>query len=446
MASFLSAAVLITAVQGLALGGNLARPTGGLIPNPTFQAPKVTIPPSLRDLAKRQDEQTILWAPDNTCGYLDGRPGAAYSCVGSSYTCALLSVSATGAVACCDTDVCGIALDCVDYESYYYSSACDIGCAQDTFTVKCTRSSAPYCGTVTVFDGIVDYYCDSLDYSTPQQLYTTYDGEDDGRTFSTFVASGDEDLSTSFVGTHQTASPTSASDDDDDSSSTSAAGAGSTSSSDDDSDSGSSVDPPEPKKSSTNIGAIVGGVVGGVAGLALIGLGIFFLVRHNQKKKQAAAAAAAGGAPGQPPAPQMQQGPGPNGPPVAAAAGYPHYSQQYSPQLQQQQGYYSDPSKPGGFTSVAPTVIPDRNDSTSPVSQFTDNRMSTASPTSTVNSGWPQQQQQQPGVVGGYPGPQQQQQQQGVLNVPPTVHEAGGNAVGERDYNGNYHGQLHEMS
>lgn len=297
-----------------------------------------------------------------------------------------------------------------------------------------TNTAAPYCGTVTFFDGIEDYYCDELSYSTPQQLYTTYDGEDDGRTFTPVVLTLDDDSST--ASTQSNPSPTtktSSSDDDDDSSTTTSGAAVATvTASSDNNKSGS-------KSSSTNIGAIVGGVVGGVAVLALLGVGLFFLIRHNKKKKAAAAAAS-----NQP----VSQNPQGGMPPVAGGYGQqqqppydpnnPHYSQQYgSPP---QQGYYSDPSKPGGFTSVAPTLVPDRNNSTSPVSQFTDGRQSyqPTSPTSTVNSNWQQNQQ---GVAGGYPSPPPQQQP----NVPPTVHEAGGNVVGERDYNGNHHGQLHEL-
>lgn len=288
-----------------------------------------------------------------------------------------------------------------------------------------TNTGAPYCGTVTFFDGIEDYYCDSLSYSTPQQLYTTYDGEDDGRTFTPVVLTLTDDSSTTT--TRPNPSPTteaSSTDDDEDATATSSATL-SNQTSNNDNKAGA-------KSSSTNVGAIAGGVVGGVAGLALIGVAIFFIIRHNKKKKAAAAAAAT-----QPAVSQTPQGPMP---PVAGA-GYqqppqdPHYSQQYpqQPQYSPQQGYYPDQSKPGGFTSVAPTLVPDRNNSTSPVSQFTDGRQSyqPTSPTSTLNSNWQQNQ------AAGYP-PQQP-------NVPPTVHEAGGNAVGERDYNSNHHGQFHEL-
>ncbi|KAI1449538.1 hypothetical protein F5Y02DRAFT_371983 [Annulohypoxylon stygium] len=428
MASLLSAAVLVTAVQALAFDGRPAQPTDGLIPNPTFSMPKITLGPDIHELARRATGQTVLVAPDNTCGYFNGRAASGYTCNGRDYTCALVTTSTVGAVACCDGSDCGLRVACVDYIDYEYSSACDANCAQDTYTVKCTHISAPYCGTVTFFSGISDYFCDTESVSTPWQLYTTYSGET-GRTFTPVVVTLDDDSTSTTRASSVTqgaagssGTSTASSDSDDSSSSSSSSSSNNNSSS----------------KSSTPVGAIVGGVVGGVAGLALIGLGIFFLVRHLNQKKKADAAGGGGGT-----APQMQQG----GPPGAPAAGAynAHYSQQYPsqpgspPGYPPQTAYYPDPSKPGGFVAV-PVEVPDRNSSTSPVSQLDSvNRPASmqpppTSPTSTINSNW---QQQQTGYPVQQPSPQP--------NVPPTVHEAGGNVVGERDYNANHHGQLHEM-
>ncbi|KAI1471394.1 uncharacterized protein F4812DRAFT_177210 [Daldinia caldariorum] len=438
MAGLLSIAALVTAVQALALEGKNPEPTLSSKPDPTFQFPKITLPPSIRELSKRQNGQTVLIGSDNTCGFFDGRPGAAYTCNGKSLTCALVTTSTIGAVGCCDQDDCGLRVACIDYREFAYSSACDNGCVQDTFTVKCTRSSAPFCATVTFFSGIVDYYCDTLSDSTPQQLYTTWHGESDGRSFTPVVVTSDESITAPLTSATQTGG-----DNEDDSRTSSSGSAGATAPVNDGGDSSdSSNSSSNSSNSSTNVGAIAGGVVGGVAGLALIGLGIFFLIRHINKKNRNITA--------QPPTAQMQQGAVPGVPPTqpgAGAAGYqqqpynPHYSQQYSPPLPgyPQQAYYADQNKPGGFAAVAPMgQFPDRNDSTSPTnSQFTDNRQSvqqqSTSPTSTVNSNW---QQNQP-----YPG----QQPSPIPNVPPTVHEAGGNVVGERNYNDNHHGELHEL-
>jgi hypothetical protein len=195
---------------------------------------------------------------------------------------------------------------------------------------------------------------------------------------------------------------------------------------------------PVQKKSSTPIGPIVGGVVGGVGALGLLGLAIFLIIRHNNKKKASTPVVepmqqtmAAGGAPPPPPgAPSYPQ----------QAYNAPHGQQPYQqqPTPPQGQAYYpQDEQKPAGFVSMAPTLVPDRHDSTSPVSQFSDTRYSTQppphSPTSTIHSNWGPQ----PGQPGSpHPGPPQ---------PPPTVYEAGGNVVGERDYNSNHRGQFHEM-
>ncbi|KOS19324.1 hypothetical protein ESCO_000894 [Escovopsis weberi] len=47
--------------------------------------------------------------------------------------------------------------------------------------------------------------------------------------------------------------------------------------------------PPESSKSSTNLGAIIGGAVGGGAGLGLIGLAAFLIMRRKKKSDAAAA-------------------------------------------------------------------------------------------------------------------------------------------------------------
>ncbi|KAI5926101.1 hypothetical protein F4810DRAFT_625385 [Camillea tinctor] len=424
MARIFTAAAFTVAVQAMALDGRLPKPTQSVVPDATFHLPETTEPPSLLELARRQDAQTVLVGPDNTCGYFDGRAGAVYSCNALGATCAFVTTSTVGAVACCSAGDCGIRVGCMDYRDIYLSDSCDNGCFADTYTVKCTNVNYPYCGTVTFFDGIMDYYCDTLSYSTPQQLYTTYDGETDGRSFTPVVVT----LSDFTSGTNSDILATGGG------SSTTGGHSSSSTSGSSNSNSGSS--------SSTPVGPIVGGVVGGVAVLALIGLGIFFIIRHNKKKKN-------NNTPGAQ-QPEVQQNPGSNGPtPGVAAAAYaqPPYNNQQQPgyggpQPQSppqgyppQSGYFPGADqKPAGFVAMAPTSPPNRHDSTSPVSQFTDPSHQSmpyppqqpTSPTSTINSWQPQQQQQQ-------------------YQTPPTVHEAGGNAVGDRDYNANHHGQFHEL-
>ncbi|CAJ2511090.1 Uu.00g067150.m01.CDS01 [Anthostomella pinea] len=438
MATLFTTAVIITAVQGLAFDGKPPRATNAVVPDPTYQLPEITEPPSVRDLFKRQNGQTVLVGPDNTCGFVDGRPGAAYTCA-SDYTCALVTTSSGGAIACCDSSDCGLRVDCLDYVDIYYSSSCNNGCLADTFTAKCTNIDYPYCGTVTLFDGIIDYYCNSLSISTPEQLYTTYDGETDGRSFTEVVVTlssdtfaseatqnsgndGDDNTQTSPINS-PAASPSSGGG---------TKGGSSSSPNSSGSNSGSS-------KSSTPIGPIVGGVVGGVAVLALVGLGLFFILRRNKKNKNK----------DQPAQEMMHQAPGPNGPtPPVVAGGYqqppynnnapygqPQYATPTPPAQSPPQGYFAADQKPNAFVGLSP-ASPDRNNSTSPVSQITDanhsrQNVQPTSPTSTVNS-WGAGQASQTAFHGAQP------------SVPPTVHEAGGNVVGERGYD-NHRGQFHEL-
>lgn len=320
-----------------------------------------------------------------------------------------------------------------------------------------TETTASYCNTITFFSGIIDYFCASLSISTPQQLYTTYLGQTDAKTWQQLVITPSDSATggsfpSSDTGIDFSVSPTPSSSFTDSAtnsptnSPTGSTGGGNGNNSGNgngngnngngngngsgsDSDNGSNGSS-NTAKSSTPVGPIVGGVVGGVGGLALIGLGIFFLLRHNKQKKAAnpeqpmkQTAAVDGTAPPPPGAPGYPPQGHNNGP-----YGQPPYQGQTPPP----QAYYPSPEqKTTGFVTMAPAGVPDRNDSTSPVSQFTDPRHSTQphSPTSTLNSNW---------------GPQPPQPLS--PNVPPTVYEAGGNVVGERDYNSNHHGQFHEMA
>ncbi|KAI1428857.1 hypothetical protein F5Y12DRAFT_710804 [Xylaria sp. FL1777] len=444
MSRLFTTATLVTAIQALAFDGRPARATQAVVPDATFHLPAITEAPSIRELFKRQSgDQTVLIGPDNTCGYVSGRAGAPITC-NNDYTCAFIIEQNFGRAGCCQGDNCGIRATCYDYQQVYSSSACDDGCLQDTFTLKCTERTAPYCNTITFFSGIEDFLCASLEISTPQQLYTTYIGETDGRSFQVFTLSSAEfgssatkdgsltlplSSSSSSAASSNTNSPTGngGSGGSGSGSGSGSNGGGNNNNNNNNDDNGNSGNNSSSQKSSTPIAPIVGGVVGGVGGLALIGLGIFLIVRHNNKKKRAAVN----------PAPQMQeaggaggvahQQPGPPGYPPQTYNGASPYPQNPTPP----QAYYPPgEQKPAGFVNLTPTGMPDRNDSTSPVSQLSDTRLSVQpqSPTSTLSSNW--------GPQPGHPG---------TPNVPPTVHEAGGNVVGERDYNSNHHGQFHEM-
>lgn len=456
MSRFFTAATLVSVAQALAFDGKPARATDAVVPDATFYRPEITSPPYLRQLlADDTFNDTVYVAPDNTCGYVDGRPGAPITC-NSLYTCAIVIQSAIQRAGCCSSSDCGFRNTCYDSTAVFSSSICDGACLQDTFTVKCTDSTAPYCNTVTFFDGAIDFFCGSNNISSYQQLSTTWDGQTDATEWYTFIdtptESGTEsatDDGSFVIPTSLASSATGGSDESSTDSSDGDTGSSPTSGSGG-SSSGNDNAPTEKKQSSTPIGPIVGGVVGGVAVLALVGFGIFFLVRHNKKKAAAAAAAAAStqpmqqtaaGGPGGMPSP-----PPPGAPGYPPQGGYPGPYDQHQNQYQNQnlypqqqpspQPYFpNDAQKPTGFVGMAPTAVPDRHDSTSPTSQFSDPRHSTQphSPTSTLNNhaSWTPQ----PGQPGQPMSP----------NVPPTVHEAGGNVVGERDYNANHRGQFHEM-
>lgn len=98
--------------------------------------------PAPYDFLKARQEtsssQTVLVAPSNTCGYVSGRPGAAFTCNGADANCLFFTADSTlrGAVACCNSDVCGARVTCYDRDAIASSSVCDNGCLVDTFTLK----------------------------------------------------------------------------------------------------------------------------------------------------------------------------------------------------------------------------------------------------------------------------------------------------------------------
>lgn len=119
----------------------LPKATGSMVLPLDGISPKPTTPPTVHDLRRRQDssssKETVLVAPDETCGYISGRFGASYFCNGGAQ-CVFLTASSTvaGAVACCNEEQCGFRVACVDYEELQDSSLCDNGCKQDIYTLK----------------------------------------------------------------------------------------------------------------------------------------------------------------------------------------------------------------------------------------------------------------------------------------------------------------------
>ncbi|KAK8093834.1 hypothetical protein PG997_000519 [Apiospora hydei] len=441
MARLLLYIALGAVVEAIAVERMVAAPTDVSLPSVTFDFAQITAPPSLHELVKRQEAQTVLVGPDNTCGYVSGYLASAYTCNNVQAQCAFLTYSNIGAVACCNSATCGFRLGCVDYAKLATSS-CGISCQNDPYTVKCSKSATPYCGTATFFNGIEDYYCMTSRYSTAKQMLTTWIGEDDGRTFSPLVL------------TVTTSADPSVSHED------GLFGGG---------DSPTTVTAtPSPGGSSTPVGAIVGGVVGGVAILVIVALALFFIIRHNNKKKQRNAAAAANG--GYPPQMVQQQPGGPNNgpggaPPAAggAMAGHqsvynPAYDQQQQPPPQQQ---YPSPTQspppqhqqappyayaaPGGDMKpqAYANVMTPPSPTTSPGIEHNNRQsMQPSSPTMTDVSSI------HPHHTGGSTmgGAYQYAGNNGSgPNVPTTVHEAGGDAVGNYGPHSNHRGQFHEM-
>lgn len=440
MAGLILAAAFGAVADAMAVEMAVAQPTYTSASTPTFRFPQITAPPSVHELMKRQEAHTFLVGPDNTCGYVDGISSSAYYCEESAALCAFMTYSDTGARACCNLSTCGFVVDCVDYRQIRTSGACDSDCMRDDVTLKCSNAATPYCGTVTFFSGIQDYYCMTTPVSSVESIYTTWVGQDDGRRFTPLVltiTTGNPDpfgteSAVGGSGSSATARPGSAP---------------------------SSSPAPNNGGGSSNTGAIVGGVVGGLAVLALLALGIFFIVRHGKKNKPVAPPP--GGA--YPPMAQDPHQPGPDGivsphqsvyqnPPGPTYV--PSASPPPPPDQQQQLGYAPAPAyypadAPGKQAQTYTTyAVPPSPASPAP----TDQRLSmqppppSTSPTVT-EGGAPTLLSQNSG--GGYQ-PQQQQQQQhqhynGATSGATVFYESGGDAVGAGGPHANHHGQFHEM-
>ncbi|KAK8086295.1 hypothetical protein PG994_001269 [Apiospora phragmitis] len=455
MARLLLYTVLGAVVAAIAVERIVAAPTGVSLPSPTFDFAQITAPPSLHELVKRQEAQTVLVGPDNTCGYVSGYLASAYTCNNVKAQCAFLTYSNLGAVACCNSATCGFVLDCVHY-AQLATSSCGVSCQNDIHTLKCSRSATPYCGTATFFNGIKDYYCMTSRYSTAKQMLTTWIGEDDRRSFSPLVltVTTSADLSVTqdggLLGGGDAPATVTA---------TSSTGSGSN-------NKDGNTDNNNKGGSSTPVGAIVGGVVGGVAVLIIVALALFFIIRHNNKKKQQrnAAAATNGGYP------QMMQQPGggpnngPGGAPPAAGAVAGHqsvYNPAYQQQQQQQQQYPSTTQSPPPQHQQAPPYAYAGAGDMKPQAYAT-NAMAPPSPATSpglndqpssptmtdVSSIQPHHTGSTMGMGGGGAGYQygsNSNNNGSGPNVPMTVHEAGGDAVGNYGPHSNHHGQFHEM-
>lgn len=323
--------------------------------------PLPTNGPALPALLVRDDDDdestvdTVLVAPDSVCGYISGRPGAEFYCPASDQ-CILFTAKEDlpGNVACCNTDSCSAQITCMDYKDIVESSSCDDGCMVDSFTLKwyvqvllprsprgtvhlpyppttykrwgapadpaSTDSDLPYCNTVSFSSDIYDYACNNVDISTPQAVWTTYQGQTSGRTFTPLALDADE----TSAGESGFALPTGRDGEEEEEEEEGEGG---------DEEEGGGGGKGGGKKKGVNAGAIAGGVVGGVAVLGALILGILFLLRR--KKSQ----------PPPPATPATQQWTQPGSPQYASPGvpyfkpdqELPNYAQAALPPQQQQQ-------------------------------------------------------------------------------------------------------------
>ncbi|KAF8864327.1 hypothetical protein BDZ45DRAFT_797430 [Acephala macrosclerotiorum] len=287
-------------ILAIVLGSSLCEalvpdfPRATAIQDPLFDvvgwSPRPTAAPIVpRELFEKRDflansASYVLIAPDQTCGYVSALAGAQFQC-GTSTNCVFFPVtgSAYGAVGCCTDPLnCGFRTACVD-ASAFSGSGCNGGCQLDANTMKCTDSSAPYCGSIRyAYPGatVQQYFCGTETGSTWQTAYTTFSGQSSAaRSFTSVdravLQSSAASLSSKLASTSSSSSSSSSTGTTTSSSSTTSGTVAPTQTS-------AAAD----KKSNT--GAIVGGLVGGAAVLGLIGAGAFFLYKRKYGKNNAA--------------------------------------------------------------------------------------------------------------------------------------------------------------
>ncbi|KAK4151588.1 hypothetical protein C8A00DRAFT_35735 [Chaetomidium leptoderma] len=258
-----------------------------------------------------------------TCGYVNGNSMSGYVCANSAAQC--LYNSDASAVGCCLTTSCNIYTACMPYASS------DVSFDRDR-TRYCSESDSPSCAALVYADptnslsGYTIPSCGSV--ATTYNLYFSSFGANTPSTSSTRSSLSLTTASTKSSEASSSEASSSSSDNDNDSNNTRAPAAT------------SSSDAPNPEaagSSSPPIGPIVGGVVGGVAALALLGLGIFFLLRRKNHAEGSPPPGPPGGPapsfmppPGQGPYPNQTpppgQGPYLNQSPPPGQGPYPHHT------------------------------------------------------------------------------------------------------------------------
>ncbi|KAE9372151.1 hypothetical protein N431DRAFT_483003 [Stipitochalara longipes BDJ] len=230
--------------------------------------------PATDELRRRQASQvavqTLLAAPDNTCGYFYGTSAAPWGC--STGICVFATATASvasngtmeaGAILCCDpTTGCPAApapTACVGRNDY--NKPCTGSCASDPAILKCTSGIYLWCNTITfTTPDISAFFCNYIAISSPIPAQTAFSGQAE-HAFTTTIAK--------FATTPAPSTPRSSATDIISSTANSPTAAPVSSDG----------------ASKSNKKAIIGGVVGGVLGLALIvGAVIMFLKRKNSQE------------------------------------------------------------------------------------------------------------------------------------------------------------------
>ncbi|KAG9498178.1 hypothetical protein J7337_011073 [Fusarium musae] len=315
------------------------------IPAPTITASPIGILDELKllvggdGLRIRQADSSseplkVTIAPDKTCGYLSGQPGAAVTCE-NDRLCSWAASSGIGLVACASE----IYVSCVESSKAVDPKQCNDVCQSNTFNLLCTNSDTPFCRTYAYPSGIFDYRCASTSVEDVQSVKFTYQGQKNANFVTTTLSDGIASESLSSTNTDR-------------------GSADQPSSTDTQTETTTTSEAPEPTKKSTPVGAIVGGVVGGVALIGLIGLGAVCLLRRRKKAEPAPAPAQPVMAQQQapPPAP-INQNPYPQQQHYQPAAQpYPDHSMAASPapsdaRISMMSGPMSSvgPASPGGW-------------------------------------------------------------------------------------------------
>ncbi|KAG5789415.1 hypothetical protein H9Q69_011533 [Fusarium xylarioides] len=260
--------------------------------------------PELKRRAESEDSVLrVTIAPDETCGFIDGKKDSPVTCP-NSRACSWATSSDVGLVACASD----IYVACIESSRAVNSSQCNDVCQSNTFNLFCTDSDEPYCRTYVYPGSIFDYRCASTTVDETERVYFISEGKRRANLITTTL---DSDSSGTSEGLQQVVTVTVQ----EKSSGSPGAvtiyvipqlpSAAAT----------SSLSPTSSNKS-TPVGPIVGGVVGGVVILGLIGLGAFCLIRRGRKNKH-------------------QQGMVPTSPPNMAHSmnqnQYPHHPQHQGP-------------------------------------------------------------------------------------------------------------------